>query len=95
MTLNHHITIIRNCTTSEQLFAVAESYSHQVSDLEDSLKRAEYDYNWDRIESVLGQLAVARYAYKFAYDAASEKEEDEHEYFMAEIVHESMMGDRI
>tara|TARA_B100000073_G_scaffold347091_1_gene360311 strand:- start:1066 stop:1299 length:234 start_codon:yes stop_codon:yes gene_type:complete len=77
------------------MFAVAEAYSHQVSDLEDSLKRAEYDYNWDRIESALKQLAVARYAYKFAYDAATEMEEDEFECMLAAETHDAMMGDRI
>ena len=95
MTLHHDITIIRNCTTSEQMFAVAEAYSHQVSDLEDSLKRAEYDYNWDGIESALKQIAVTRYAYKFAYEAASEMEEDEHECMLAAETHDAMMGDRI
>tara|TARA_R100000030_G_scaffold47347_2_gene35780 strand:- start:141 stop:374 length:234 start_codon:yes stop_codon:yes gene_type:complete len=77
------------------MFAVAEAYSHQVSDLEDSLKRAEYDYNWDRIESALKQLAVARYTYKFAYDAATEMEEDEFECMLAAETHDAMMGDRI
>ena len=95
MTLNHDITIIRNCTTSQQLFAVAESLSDQVSDLEDMLKRAEYDYNWDRIESLLGQLAVRRYAYKFAYDAASDMEEDEWQYQNELEINDAMMGDRV
>jgi hypothetical protein len=95
MTLNHDITIIRNCTTSQQLFAVAESLSQQVSDLEDLLKRAEYDYNWDRIESLLGQLAVRRYAYKFAYDAASDMEEDEWQYQNELEINDAMMGDRV
>ena len=95
MTLHHDITIIRNCTTSEQMFAVAEAYSHQLSDLEDSLKRAEYDYNWDGIESALKQIAVTRYAYKFAYEAASEMEEDEFECMLSAETHDAMMGDRI
>ena len=95
MTLNHDITIIRNCTTSQQLFAVAESLSQQVSDLEDLLKRAEYDYNWDRIESLLGQLAVKRYAHNFAYDAASEMEEDELHWQNELEINDAMMGDRV
>ena len=95
MTLNHDITIIRNCTTSQQLFAVAESFSHVVSDLEEMLKRAEYDYNWDRIESLLEQLAVKRYAYKFAYDAASDMEEDEWQYQNELEINDAMMGDRV
>ena len=95
MTLNHDITIIRNCTTSQQLCAVAESLSQQVSDLEEMLKRAEYDYNWDRIESLLGQLAVRRYAYKFAYDAASDMEEDECQYHNELEINDAMMGDRV
>ena len=94
MTLNHDITIIRNCTTSEQLFAVAEAHSQQVSDLENRLREVELAYNWDRIEVLIERLAVARYVYKFAYDAASELEEDEHECYMAAVVNESMMGDR-
>lgn len=94
MTLNHDITIIRNCTKSVDLFAVAEAHSHQLSDLEDRLQRAEYDYNWDGIESALKQIAVTRYAYKFAYEAASEMEEDEHECMLAAETHDAMMGDR-
>ena len=95
MTLNHDITIIRNCTTSQQLFAVAESLSHQVSDLEDRLKRAEYAYDWDAIESALEQLAVKRYVYKFAYDAASDMEEDEWQYQNDCEINNAMMGDRV
>ena len=94
MTLYHDITIIRNCTTSEQMFAVAEAYSHRLSDLEDRLYREELDYNWDGIEFALKQIAVARYAYKFAYDAASELEEDEHECMMSNVINDAMMGDR-
>ena len=95
MTLNHDITIIRNCTTSQQLFSVAESFSHQVSDLEDMLKDAEYDYNWDRIQSLLEQLAVKRYAYKFAYDAAADMEDEEHEIQLSAEINDAMMGDRV
>jgi len=95
MTFIQDITIIRNCTTSQQLFSVAESLSHQVSDLEDMLKRAEYDYNWDAIESALEQLAVKRYVYKFAYDAASDMEEDEWQYQNDCEINNAMMGDRV
>ena len=95
MTLNHDITIIRNCTTSQQLFAVAESLSHQVSDLEDMLKRAEYDYNWDSIECLLEAVAVRRYAYKFAHDAACYMEDEEHEIQLSAEINDAMMGDRV
>ena len=95
MTFIQDITIIRNCTTSQQLFSVAETLSHHVSDLEDMLKNAEYDYNWERIESLLGQLAVKRYAYKFAYDAASDMEEDEWQYQNELEINDAMMGDRV
>ena len=95
MTLNQDITIVRNCTTSAQMFSVAESLSHQISDLEDRLKDAEYDYNWNVIESTLKSLAVKRYAYKFAYDAASEKEEEEHEIQLSWEYNDAIMGDRI
>jgi len=95
MTMNHDITIIRNCTTSTQLFPVVETFAYQVSELEDRLKRAEYAYDWDAIESALGQLAVKRYTYKFAYDAASEMEEDEHECMMSAEINDAMMGDRV
>jgi hypothetical protein len=94
MTLNHDITIIRNCTTSEQLFAVAEAHSQQVSDLENRLREVELAYNWDRIEVLIERLAVARYIYNYAYDAASELEEDEHECMMSNVVNDAMMGDR-
>ena len=53
------------------------------------------DYNWDRIESLLGQLAVRRYAYKFAYDAASDMEEDEWQYQNELEINDAMMGDRV
>ena len=95
MTFIQDITIIRNCTTSQQLFSVAESLSHQVSDLEDMLKSAEYDYNWEEIESLLGQLAVKRYAYKFAYDAAADMEDEEHEIQLSAEINDAMMGDRV
>ena len=95
MTFIQDITIIRNCATSQQLFSVAESLSHQVSDLEDMLKSAEYDYNWEEIESLLGQLAVKRYAYKFAYDAAADMEDEEHEIQLSAEINDAMMGDRV
>ena len=95
MTLNHDITIIRNCTTSQQLFSVAESFSHQISDLEDMLKDAEYDWNWGRIQSLLEQLAVTRYAYKFAHDAACYMEDEEHEIQLSAEINDAMMGDRV
>jgi hypothetical protein len=95
MTLNRSITIIRNCTKSVDLFAVAEAYSQEVSDLEDRLRTAELAYNWDRIEVLIERLAVARYVYKFAYDAASEMEEDEHECMMSAEINDAMMGDRV
>lgn len=94
MTLNRSITIIRNCTKSVDLFAVAEAYSQEVSDLENRLREAELAYNWDRIEVLIERLAVARYVYKFAYDAASELEEDEHECMMSNVINDAMMGDR-
>ena len=95
MTFIPDIAIIRNCATSQQLFSVAESLSHQVSDLEDMLKDAEYDYNWDRIQSLLEQLAVKRYAYKFAYDAAADMEDEEHEIQLSAEINDAMMGDRV
>ena len=94
MTLKRSITIIRNCTKSVDLFAVAEAYSQEVSDLENRLRTAELAYNWDRIEVLIERLAVARYVYKFAYDAASEMEEDEHECMMSNVINDAMMGDR-
>jgi len=94
MTLNRSITIIRNCTKSVDLFAVAEAHSQEVSDLEGRLRTAELAYNWDRIEVLIERLAVARYVYKFAYDAASEMEEDEHECMMSNVINDAMMGDR-
>ena len=95
MTLNRSITIIRNCTKSVDLFAVAEAYSQEVSDLENRLREAELAYSWDRIEVLIERLAVARYVYKFAYDAASEMEEDEHECMMSAEINDAMMGDRV
>ena len=95
MTLNQDITIVRNCTTSGQMFAVAEDLSHQISDLEANLKRFEYDYNWEGIESALKSLAVKRYAYKFAYDAASEQEDYEHEIEWSAEKEAAMMADRV
>jgi len=95
MTLKHEITIVRNCTTSAQMFSVAEALSHQISDLESTLKDYEYDYNWAGIESVLKSLAVKRYAYKFAYDAASEQEEFEHECELSAEINDAMMADRV
>ena len=95
MTLNQAITIVRNCTTSGQMFAVAEDLSHQISDLEANLKRFEYDYNWEGIEAALKSLAVKKYAYKFAYDAASEQEEFEHECELSWEFNDAIMADRI
>ena len=95
MTLNQDITIVKNCNTSVQMFNVAESLSHQISDLEDMLKDAEYDYNWESIDSLLKSLAVKRYAYKFAYDAASEKEEFEHECELSAEYNDAIMADRV
>ena len=95
MTLNQNITIVRNCTTSAQMFAIAEDLSHQISDLEERLKDAEYDYDWAAIESCLKSLAVKRYAYKFAYDAASEKEDEEHEIEWSADMDAAVMADRI
>jgi hypothetical protein len=76
------------------LFAVAEAHSQQVSDLENRLREVELAYNWDRIEVLIERLAVARYIYNYAYDAASELEEDEHECMMSNVVNDAMMGDR-
>jgi uncharacterized membrane protein YgaE (UPF0421/DUF939 family) len=95
MRLKQEITIVRNCTTSAQMFAVAEALSHQISDLEDNLKDYEYEYNWTAIESCLKALAVTRYAYKFAYDAASEQEEFEHECELSAEINDAMMADRV
>jgi hypothetical protein len=95
MTLNQDITIIRNCTTSTQLFSVVETFAYQVSELEDRLKRAEYAYDWDAIESALEQLAVKRYVYKFAYDAAADMEDEEHEIQLSAEINDAMMGDRV
>ena len=56
MTLKQDITIVKNCNTSAQMFNVAESLSHQISDLEDRLKDAEYDYNWTLSRAVSSRL---------------------------------------
>ena len=95
MTLNQDITIVKNCTTSAQMFAIAEDLSHQISDLEDSLKRHEYDYNWVAIESTLKSLAVKRYAYTFAWSAAEELEDEEHMIEWSAECNDAMMADRI
>jgi hypothetical protein len=95
MTLKQEIDIVRNCTTSAQMFAVAEALSHQISDLEEMLETYEYDYNWSGIESVLKSLAVTRYVYGFAYNAASEQEEFEHECELSAEINDAMMADRV
>ena len=95
MTFIQDITIIRNCTTSQQLFSVAASLSHQALDIEDMLNNAVHSDHRDKIESLLGQLAVKRYAYKFAYDAASDMEEDEWQYQNELEINDAMMGDRV
>lgn len=95
MTLKLDINIVRNCTTSGQMFAVAENLSHQISDIEDNLKRYEYDYNWEGIEAALKSLAVKKYAYKFAYDAASEQEDFEEECNLSAEINDAMLADRV
>ena len=95
MTLKQEIDIVRNCTTSAQMFAVAEALSYQISDLEEMLERYEYDYNWSGIESVLKSLAVTRYVYGFAYNAASEQEDYEHEMEWSADKEAAMMADRV
>lgn len=62
--LDTFIERARKCKTSQELYAICEEISHQISDSEEALSRAEYAYSWNAIEVELGYLAVLKYAYK-------------------------------
>ena len=89
------IKMARNCSKSEQLFAMAESLSHAVSESEAGLERAELAYNWAEIEHYVGLVAHWKYLYKHVYDMASELEEFEHECQLSAEINYEMMGDRV
>jgi len=71
------IKMARNCSKSEQLFAMAESLSHAVSESEAGLERAELAYNWAEIEHYVGLVAHWKYLYKTVYGWAMDLDEEE------------------
>ena len=71
------IRMARNCSKSEQLFAMAESLSHAVSESEAGLERAELAFNWAEIEHYVGLVAHWKYLYKTIYGWAMDLDEKE------------------
>lgn len=89
------IRMARNCSKSEQLFAMAESLSHAVSESEAGLERAELAYDWAEIEHYVGLVAHWKYLYKTIYGWASDMEDEEHEIQLSAEIDNDMMGDRV
>ena len=85
----------RQCKTSHQLYALCEEISHQISDSQEALSRAEYAYNWDQIEAEVGYLACLKYAYKTIEGWADDMDDEEAAQAQSQEYHNSTMGDRI
>jgi len=93
--LDTFIKRARQCTESHQLYALCEEISHQISDSQEALSRAEYLYNWDMIEAEVGYLACLKYAYKTIEGWADDMDDEERELQQSQEYHNAIMGDRI
>ena len=93
--LDTFIKRARQCEKSHELYAICEEISHQISNSEEALSRAEYAYNWDMIEAEVGYLACLKYAYKTIEGWADDMDDDERELAHSWDCHEAQMGDRI
>jgi len=93
--LDTFIERARKCTESHQLYALCEEISHQISDSQEALSRAEYAYNWDRIQAEVGVLACLKYAYKTIEGWADDMDDEERELQQSQDYHNAVMGDRI
>ena len=93
--LDTFIKRARQCTESHQLYALCEEISHQISDAEEALSRAEYAYNWDLIKTQVSYLAVLKYAYKTVEGWADDMDDEEAALAHSQDFHNAQMGDRI
>jgi hypothetical protein len=93
--LDNYIKRARQCTESHQLYALCEEISHQISDSQEALSRAEYAYNWDMIEAEVCYIAMCRYAYKTIEGWADDMDDEEAALAQSQEYHNAQMGDRI
>ena len=89
------ITRARKCTESQQLYAICEELSHEISSHENSLASAEYAHNWFWIESEVKHLAMLKYAYKTVEGWADDMDDEERELQQSWEYHNAQMGDFI
>ena len=93
--LDTFIRQARKCGTSHELYAICEEISHQISDAEERLSRAEYDYNWEAVANEVGYLATLKYAYKTIEGWADDMDDEERELLQSWECHNAQMGDFI
>lgn len=85
----------RKCTTSNEMFALCEEISHEISTHQDALSRAEYAYDWAWVELELKDLAVLKYAHKTIMEWGDDLDDFEMGLLHSIDCEEAIMGDRI
>ena len=75
--MKEYIEQVKACKTSSEMYNICEELSHRISDTQERLRDAEFDYDWDQIAGNVQTLAYWKYLYDYIYDLAEDLNEAE------------------
>ena len=75
--MKEYIEKVKACKTSSEMYSICEELSHRISDTEERLRDAEWEYDWDRIAGNVQTLAYWKYLHDYIYALAEDMNEAE------------------
>jgi hypothetical protein len=75
--MKEYIEKVKACKTSSEMYSICEELAERMSDTQERLRDAEWDYDWDQIAGNVQTLAYWKYLHDYIYDLAEDLNEAE------------------
>ena len=75
--MKEYIEQVKACKTSSEMYSICEELAERMSETQERLRDAEWDYDWNRIAGNVQTLAYWKYLHDHIYDLAEDMNEAE------------------
>lgn len=75
--MKEYIEKVKACKTSSEMYSICEELAQRMSETQERLRDAEWDYDWDQIAGNVQTLAYWKYLHDYIYDLAEDLNEAE------------------
>jgi len=75
--MKEYIQKMKMCKASHEMYTICEELAQHMSDTQERLREAEWNYDWDQIAGQVQTLAYWKYLHDYIYDIAEDLNEAE------------------